>query len=323
MSPKVAVIIVNWNSGPCLSKCLDRLAGQTVKPDQVIVVDNSLNIPLKEKSRPGLAIEIVRPPGNIGFAAANNLGVEKSPDADWIALLNPDAYPEPDWLAHLLEATRDHPHCDFFGSKLLCYDRPSTLDGVADVYHTCGLVWRHKHGRPCREFDDESKEIFSACAAAALYRKEAFLHVNGFDEDYFCYLEDVDLGFRLRLYGYHGMVVPTAVVFHVGSASTGDHSDFVLYHGHRNLVWTYVKNMPLPLFLFYLPQHLILNLGSLVWFGMRGRGDILLKAKRDAWKGLPAVWKKRRRVQGHRRVGSSSLRKFMARGASAVLKRRE
>ena len=323
MSHKVAVIIINWNSDSYLSKCLDHLAGQTVKPDQVIVVDNSLNIPMAEKNRSDLAIDILRPSGNIGFAAANNLGVKHSHDAEWIALLNPDAYPEPAWLANLLQATADYPQCDFFGSKLLCHDDPFILDGMGDVYHTCGLVWRHRHGCPCQEPDDRPREIFSPCAAAALYRKKAFLEVKGFDEDYFCYLEDVDLGFRLRLCGYHGMVVPQAVVRHVGSATTGDHSDFVLYHGHRNLVWTYVKNMPFALFLFYLPQHLILNLGSLVWFTLRGRGRILLKAKKDAWKGLSVVWKKRRQVQANRRVGSSFLRKFMARGASTVLKRRE
>jgi len=122
--------------------------------------------------------------------------------------------------------------------------------------------------------------------------------VGGFDEDYFCYVEDIDVGFRLRLAGHKAMYVPGAVVHHVGSAARGGrHSDFSVYHGHRNLVWTYVKNMPAPLFWLLLPLHLLLNLVSVVWFISHGKGRVILRAKRDAIMGLRRMWVKRRVIQ--------------------------
>ena len=164
-------------------------------------------------------------------------------------------------------------------------------------------------------------EIFAPCAAAALYRRSTFLEVGGFDQDYFCYFEDIDLGFRLRLLGYHCRYVPDAVVLHVGSAVTGRRSSFSLYHGHRNLVWTYCKNMPALLFWIYLPQHLLLNLGTVAWFALRGQGIILLRAKWDALRGLPRCWRQRRVIQASRRISSWSLRQMMSHGLWALCRR--
>lgn len=306
-----------------MSKCLDSLARQSVKPRQVIIVDNSSEFSQEEILHPNLMIEVISPSGNIGFAAANNRGVLKAQDSEWIALLNPDAFPEPLWLENLLKAAEKYPDYDFFGSRLFRYFEPQLLDGVQDVYHTSGLVWRHKHGVKQSESDSVPREIFSACAAAALYRRSAFMEAKGFDEDFFCYLEDVDLGFRLRLLGYRCLYVPSAAAYHVGSASTGRHSDFTVYHGHRNLVWTYFKNMPAALFFYYLPQHLFLNFLSLVWFSLKKRPQLIFKAKKDAIRSIPEMLIKRKIVQKNRRVSLSEIKKFMAKGAYAVLKRPE
>jgi len=111
-------------------------------------------------------------------------------------------------------------------------------------------------------------------------------------------VEDVDLGFRLRLVGYRCLYVPQSVVYHVGSGTTGgQHSDFAMYHGHRNLVWTFVKNMPGILFWMLLPLHVSLNLASIIWFALRGRGGVIWRAKRDALLGLPKMWRKRQYIQ--------------------------
>ncbi len=116
-------------------------------------------------------------------------------------------------------------------------------------------------------------------------------------------IEDVDLGFRLRLSGYRCLYVPMAVAHHIGSATTGgQRSDFSVYHGHRNLVWTYVKNMPGALFWFLLPLHLLLNLITIVVFTARRQCRVILKAKWDAIKGLPQAWIKRKKIQ-NKRVG--------------------
>jgi GT2 family glycosyltransferase len=127
----------------------------------------------------------------------------------------------------------------------------------------------------------------------------------------------VDLGFRLRLLGHECRYVPDAVVRHIGSALSGVGSDFSVYHGHRNLVWTYVKNMPPALFWLYLPQHLCLNVMSLVWFALRGQGGVILRAKHDAVRALPRVWRQRAVVMRQRRVTAGRLRAVMARGLLA------
>jgi GT2 family glycosyltransferase len=134
-----------------------------------------------------------------------------------------------------------------------------------------------------------------------LYRRQALVDIGGFDEAFFCYVEDVDLGFRLRLAGHKAMYVPEAVVRHVGSATTGGQgSDFSVYHGHRNLVWTFVKNMPGVLFWLLLPLHLLLNLVTIGMYIARGQGGMIFRAKKDAVKGLPQVWSKRKQIQASR-----------------------
>src|SRR5205085_72619 len=145
--------------------------------------------------------------------------------------------------------------------------------------------------------DEEAREIFSPCAAAAMYRREVFRAAGGFDEDFFCYAEDVDLGFRLRLAGYKALYVPDAVAYHVGSATTGRRSDFSVYYGQRNLVWTYAKNMPVGLLFLYALFHLAINIATVAALAMRGQGMIALRAKIDALKGLGTVLRKRRAVQ--------------------------
>ena len=130
------------------------------------------------------------------------------------------------------------------------------LDGTGDAYHMSGLVWRMGHGMPVSSDTGKDYEVFSPCAAVAFYRRSAMQKIGGFDEEYFCYVEDVDLGFRLRLAGFRCLYVPKSVAHHVGSGATGgQHSDFAAYHGHRNLVWTFVKDMPGILFWALLPLH--------------------------------------------------------------------
>jgi GT2 family glycosyltransferase len=248
---------------------------------------------------------------NIGFAAANNLALQSCASFDWIALVNPDAFPEPRWLETLLAAAQKHPDFSFFGSRLILNADPARLDGTGDIYHVSGMAWRRDEGSANRPDKGDLGEIFSPCAAAALYRTEALIEVGGFDEDYFCYHEDVDCGFRLRLAGYRCLYVPEAVARHVGSALTGRRSDFSVYHGHRNLVWTFAKNMPWPLLLAYLPQHLVLNLAGIVRYTLRGQGRVILRAKYDALRGLARAWRKRRHVQQHRRISSGELRRSL------------
>jgi GT2 family glycosyltransferase len=315
---RVAVVIVNLNAGGLLDRALAALARQAVPPARTIVVDNASSdgsVDGVERRHPG--VEVVRLGRNAGFAGANNVGVRAAEGCGWVALLNPDAFPEPDWLAVLLEATRRRPEYAFFGSRLLRADDPRELDGAGDAYHVSGMAWRREHGRPASVAGRAEQEVFSPCAAAALYRRDAFLGVGGFEERFFCYYEDNDLSFRLRLAGHRCLYVPDAVVHHVGSAIAGADSEFTVYHSQRNLIWTYVRNMPAPLLWLYLPQHLLVNVLGLAWYVSIGRGRAVLRGQRDALLGLPRALRERRALQRARRASALELRRPMTKGLAA------
>lgn len=304
----VTVIVVNFNAQDTLPRCLEALRAQSLQASRVIVIDNASTDGSIESIRKLFPeFEYVCLSENTGFAAANNRAIECC-DSEFVALLNPDAFPEPDWLQELVKAARQTPAAASFGSYQLMAGEADVLDGIGDICHISGLVWREGYGHSRNTDDYSAREIFSPCAAAALYRRQAIQAAGGFDEDFFCYVEDVDLGFRLRLLGWQSWCIPAAVVRHVGSATTGGaHSSFAVYHGHRNLVWLFVKNMPGYLFWLFLPLHLAMNLVSVVWFMSRGQARIILKAKRDAILGLPKAWRKRVTVQAQRRVPTRTL----------------
>jgi GT2 family glycosyltransferase len=312
---RVGVVIVNYNAAGFLGRALDALGRQTRPPDRLIVVDNASTDGSAEGLERALpAVEVVRLDENVGFAAANNVGVRAASDCDWVALLNPDAFPEPDWLERLVDATRAEPGYSFFASRLLLAEDPDKVDGTGDVYHVSGLAFRRDHGRPVAHAVRPQEEVFAPCAAAALYRREAFLAVGGFDERYFAYLEDLDLAFRLRLAGHRCLYVPSSTALHHGSAIAGRTSDFTIYHSQRNLVWTYLKNMPSPLVWVYLPQHLLVNVVALVAYSLLGQPRAIVRAKQDALRGLPRVLAERRRLQRKRAVSARELRRLMGKG---------
>lgn len=316
MSLKVTVVIVNWNGERFLERCLYALMDQTVRPHEVILVDNASTDGSIGIVRRFPSVRLVALDHNTGFARGNNLAIAAaSTDSEWIALLNPDAFPEPRWLEELLLSAQDNPEFEVFGSKLVNASAPTVLDGAGDAYHMSGLVWRMGHGKAVPSPQESVREIFSPCAAAALYRRSALLEVGGFDEDYFCYVEDVDLGFRLRLRGYRCLYVPDSVAHHVGSGTTGGkHSGFAVYHGHRNLVWTYVKNMPGTLFWLLLPLHMAMNVAVVAWFAMHGQGATIWRAKIDAIKGLGVMWSKRRIIQRERIVTAGTVWRWLDKG---------
>ncbi|MBW3592688.1 MAG: glycosyltransferase, partial [Actinobacteria bacterium] len=319
-SPTVAVVVVNFNAGEHLDRTLRALAAQTVAPTRAIVVDNAST----DGSVDGLEerfpwVEVVRSPENLGFAAGNNLAARMADDCEWVCLLNPDAFTEPHWLEELLRAAEERSdEFSFFASRLVDADDPERLDGTGDVLHVSGLAWRRDHGKSA-ENEPAAGEIFSPCAAAALYRRDAFLAVGGFDEDYFCYFEDTDLSFRLRLAGHRCLYVPTAVVHHVGSVTSGRESDFTLYHSFRNLNWTWAKNMPRALVWRYLPQLLLVNLLLLAAFSVRRRPGVVLRAQRDALRGLPAVLRKRREIQAERVAKPRAIHGALERGLGGYI----
>jgi GT2 family glycosyltransferase len=314
-SPLVSIILVSWNSAEHLPRCLDSLSQQTFRNFEIIVVDNGSSdqgLDALQQNYLELDLRIERLASNQGFAVANNIGARLA-RGKWLALLNADAFPRPDWLEKLLHAAYRRPEFSFFSSRQLQFAQPDILDGAGDEYHISGLAWRRFYNHPAQQYGLQEEEVFSACAAAAIYNREDFLEVGGFDESYFAYFEDVDLSFRLRLAGGRCLYVPEAEVCHVGSASSGKTSDFVMYHGHRNLVWTFFKNMPGSLFWWYLPLHIGMNFFFGISFLLKGKGSAVLRAKFDAFYHLPAIIRERRQIQETRKISVRDLLKVMNR----------
>lgn len=304
----VTVIIVNFNGGDMVCRCLAALKGQSFQDFVTVVVDNNSadgSVSSIRAQHPEAVI--LKRDANVGFAGGVNHALRTHVHGPLVALLNPDAFAAPDWLENLVAAARKHPEFAAFGSRMYSDAAQQHLDGVGDAYHVSGLPWRQWHGCANGTQHDREQEIFAPCAAAALYRLDALQSVGLLDEDFFLYVEDVDLGFRLRLQGYRALYVPQACIEHVGSAFVGRNSDFQVYHGHRNLVWVFIKNMPEALFWLLLPLHVALNLVTLAWFSLRGRGSVIWRAKRDAVRGIPLFWAKRKSVQSQRKASTWAI----------------
>jgi len=314
--PEISIIIPTWNSTKIIHQCLGCLAQQTFQGFEIVIIDNASSDGsvenLKEKWST-LMMQIEKLEVNKGYAIANNIGARLA-RARWLALLNADAFPEPDWLEKLFHTAEENPEYAFFSSRQIQANSPDLLDGIGDAYHVTGLAWRRHYNQLAQAYGHQAEEVFSACPTAALYSREEFLKVGGFDEDYFSYFEDVDLGFRLRLNGAKCLYVPEAVVYHVGSASTGKQSDFSVYHGYRNMLWTFVKDMPFPLFWIFLPLHIGMLLFFVVYLSLRGQGLIIRKAIFDAIRGLPKMIEKRKVIQKNRKIKSGDLLRIMSTG---------
>ncbi len=318
--PWVRVVVVNYNSGDLLARSVAALAAQSDPDFEAVIVDNASSDGSADRlALPDARFGLIRSEENLGFAAGTNLGF-RGAHCDWLATLNPDAFPEPGWLAALREATARYPDAVMFGSLQIDAEDPARLDGCGDNYSILGINWRGGHGHA---FTDPSVDgaCFSPCAAAALYRRAPFEAVGGFDESFFGYCEDVDLGFRLRLRGGRCIQVGDAVVHHVGSAVSGRQSAFTVYHSARNRLWTYLKNMPAALLLVSLPLHVAATVG-LLWNARGGpRLRPMLVGLGHALRGLGPVLAERRRVQGSRKVTTRAIAKALTWNLGKLLRR--
>lgn len=310
--PFFSILVLFWQSEQYLQRCLQSLQAQTFQDFEVILLNNGASQPPDPEvlaSYQNLALKQVHSESNLGFAGGNNLAAQ-SASGEYLVLLNSDAFPEPDWLSTLHQAALTHPgHC--FASRLLQADNPAFLDGEWNVYHASGLAWRKNHNQPAAKSALSPRLVMSACAAASAYPRHAFEQVGGFDEDFFAYMEDLDLDMRLQLAGYPFLYLPQATVRHVGSGSTGYRSDFATYYGQRNLIWAFVKNVPGFLFCILLPAHIFFNLLYLFAGLFMPSGKALFRAKRDALRGLPAMLKKRRVIQSDRKITPLQFAKLL------------
>ena len=302
----ITIIIINYNSGQYLADCLVALTHQTFKNFNVIIADNNSDDGSFDVAKHFLKtggdrcdskFQFVNLEENVGFAKGNNFLVSRV-RTPLVALLNPDAIPDPEWLEQLVEAADNNLDTAMFGSTQIRLNDYARYDGVGDNYLAIGVPWRGGYGHPTCNIQD-IYEVFSPCAASAVYRTEIFRSAGGFDESYFCYVEDVDLGFRLRLSGHKCLQVAKAVVRHAGGASSPD-TRFAIFHGTRNMIWTFVKNMPGPFFYPLLPAHLCLLMILTARAIFRGDAMPTISGILASVKGLPRCWSLRCNIQSSR-----------------------
>ena len=303
--PAISVLIVAYRSGPTLERCLASLRAQTYADYEVVLVDNdepgmSDGAAARAAADDG-AIRLISPGANLGFAAGNNLAAQAA-TGRWLVMLNPDAYPAADWLQRLTEAAARRPSYRAFTSRQLMDETPALLDGLGDVMFAAGAPYRGGYNSPDPGGMAEG-EVFSPCGAAMMIDRALFLSLGGFDETFFCYCDDVDLGYRLQLTGNATLLVPDAIVRHEGSASSGGPaSAFAVRYGTRNRMWLLIKNTPWPLVPVILPLHL----GLLAVVLFTGRRDP--PYNRLVWAALKEGWRDRRIALASRPAVQASRR---------------
>jgi GT2 family glycosyltransferase len=302
---RVVVVIPNWNGARFLDECLQSLMGQS-QPCEIVVVDGASTDGSRDLIRGRFpAVTLLTLNANRGFAAAVNHGIEYAlrRGAQYVALLNNDAVADTDWLANLIATADLYPAAGIVTSKLLRYDRKH-LDSTGDFYSSWG--WAYPRGRD--ELDDgqydtaEFQEVFCGSGGASVYRASMLRGVGLFDEDYFAYLEDQDIGFRAQLMGWTARYESTAVAYHHMMGTSGTINNFGRYQAIRNCIYLYVKNMPGSLLWRYLPKYLL-------GLALMGANDIRRRRFRwvagayvEAVHNLPSMLVKRRQVQASRNV---------------------
>jgi GT2 family glycosyltransferase len=291
-SPTAVVVIVAYNAAEHLQRCVDALERQSFADFAAIVWDNGSSDDAVRSLRARARIRVEGGGENLGVAAANNRAAALS-RAPYIVTLNPDAFPEPDWLERLIGAARTY-DADCVASLQLSDRDPDILDGAGDCMSIAGIGWRGGYGQPRATAPAEPVEVFAACAAAALYRREAFEALGGFEERFFCYYEDVDLGFRLRLAGGCCVLEPRAIVRHVGSASSDQVSGFAEYHGARNRLWTFLRDMPTVLMPIALPAHVLVIAYVMLRSSTKAMRDARWRGLKDGWAGRKPFLRERR-----------------------------
>jgi N-acetylglucosaminyl-diphospho-decaprenol L-rhamnosyltransferase len=307
----ISVLIVAYRSRQTLGQCLETLALQTVQPRQVFVLENgSPDGERIDKSTLPNWVSFVESEKNLGFADGNNR-LAAVATGEWLALLNPDAFPRKDWLEQLLAASVRYPEVSIFGSTQYAAGYPGLLDGVGDVYHAAGLAYRAGYMRPVALLPQDG-EVFAACGAAAFIRRSVFESLGGFDERFFCYNEDVDFAYRAKLAGHRTVQLRDAAVDHLGYASSGRRSEFATYYGVRNRLWVFLKNTPGWLFWVLSPVHCAVTL--LLWLSAArfGQFTVFGRALGDAGRCWSEMMASRREIQRSRVASTWQIARAMS-----------
>jgi len=306
--PLISVVIPNYNGARFLENCLASLTAQTYSEMELIVVDNASedqSVALVQGIAP--QVVLLKQTRNLGFAGGANAGIRAS-KGDWVAVLNNDAEVAADWLSECAHAIQIHSDAAFLACRILDLGSPGRIFSAGDCFLRAGIGYRRGQEQKDRaEFRDEC-EIFSASGCAALYRRDALVATGGFDERFFAYLEDVDLGLRLQALGYRGYYVPRAEVYHLGSATSGgEFSDLSVRLRTRNALLLLFKSMPGRILFRCLPIIFLAQLWWLLRVAIRGSLIHYFRGLVSAFLSAPAMIRERSKMRSHWRTSTSYL----------------
>ena len=315
-----------------LVECLDALGRQTRSDFEVMVVDNSGKALVRAVAAGRRRAVVIEPGRNVGFGAAINLGFQQS-RSPYMAVLNDDAAPRAGWIAALMAAAESHPDAGMFASQVRFYGEEH-LDSAGMVIYCDATSKQRGHLFPATEFDRE-EEVLLPSASAALYRRKMLEEIGLFDEDFFLYCEDTDLGLRARWAGWKCIYVPAAVVDHHYSHSAGRVSGLKAYYVERNRLYVAAKNFPAAM-LWRVPfatiarywwhaRSMAVGRGTAAQFRREGNtamrlGLIVLRAHWNFFRQARTLWKKRRDLRSKTKISPAEFKRLL--GAHSIRARR-
>ena len=305
---KVYIVIPNWNGKDLIGKCLDSVLAQT-NSSNIIVVDNGSTDGSQEFIKKSYSdINLIEQDKNYGFTGGVNAGMERAIDAgaEFVALLNNDAFVDNKWLKHLLKVSSQDPNVGIVTSKILRADKKH-IDSTGDFYSIWGLPFPRGRNEIDNGQYDQQTTIFGASGGASLYKVAMLKQIGLFDQDFFAYFEDVDISFRAQLAGWHVRYAPSAVVYHEVGATSSKMGNFSRYHSSKNFMLLYAKNMPAKLYFKYLPLFVLQLMRWSISSLLRGKIIVFLRGVAAAILLHPKTLKKRRAIQKSRKVSVSYI----------------
>ena len=273
---KVTIVIPNYNGKKFLENCIESLYEQDYKNMDIIVVDNgSTDGSIEFIESRYSDVKLIKLDKNYGFSKAVNEGIKEA-KGEYVVLLNNDTKTTSNWLQELVNCIDKDENIFSCSSKMLKYDDISTIDDAGDEYTILGWAYQNGNNKP-ETLYSKPKEVFSSCAGAAIYRKSILDKIGYFDESFFAYLEDVDIGYRARIHGYKNVYCPAAICYHIGSATTGSkYNEFKISLSSRNNIYLLYKNMPLLQLVFNFPFLFIGFFIKWIFFLFKGYGKTYL-----------------------------------------------
>ena len=245
---KATIITPNYNGEKILDEYLQSLQEEKQYINEVIIIDNNSQDQSKEiikKYKKTLNITLIENKTNLGFAKACNQGIKHS-NNEYILLLNNDIKIQKNTIKKLLETIQEDPKIFSVMSKMIQYHQPQLIDDAGDEYTILTYTQKKGNNQNINKYN-KKREIFSSCAGAALYKKSILNEIGLFDENFFAYVEDLDLSYRAQIQGYKNIYQPESIVYHHGSATTGSkYNEFKTQIAARNNIYLIYKNYPTP-----------------------------------------------------------------------------